>query len=234
MNAVHPTGRSMLSRAVIVLAMIACTVTTARSADVAETEQQVEKSRMTWENFARSPIVTSELRDWLRVAKGVFIVPQIIRGAALLGLAGGSGVLLVRDKKTEEWSEPAFYTVRSVSFGLQAGADVSELIIVVWSDRGLEHFYTSQFKLGIDTSVAAGPVGGGIALKGLTADLFSYARAKGAFGGMAAEGAQIAVADTFNQAYYGQPVRPTEILVKRSVTNSHSLDLRKAVAGGMR
>jgi lipid-binding SYLF domain-containing protein len=224
----------MLSRAVIVLAMIACAVTPARSADVTEAQQLVEKSRMTWDDFAASPVLSSEVRDWLRVAKGVFIVPQILRGAALFGVAGGSGVLLVRDEKTGEWSEPAFYTVRSISFGLQVGADVSELIIVVRSDRGLEHFYSSQFKLGIDTSVAAGPMGGGIALKGLTADLFSYARAKGAFGGMAAEGAQIAVAETFNQAYYGQPVRPTEILVKRSVTNPHSLDLRKAVAGGMR
>lgn len=224
----------MLSRAVIVLAMIVCFVAPARSADVTETQQLVEKSRMTWENFARSPILSSEVRDWLRVAKGVFIVPQILRGAALFGVAGGSGVLLVRDEKTGEWSEPAFYTVRSVSFGLQAGADVSELIIVVSSDRGLEHFYTSQFKLGIDTSVAAGPVGGGITLKGLTADLFGYARAKGAFGGMAAEGAQIAVADTFNQAYYGLAVRPTDILVKRSVTNPHSLELRHTVAGGMK
>lgn len=189
---------------------------------------------MTWENFAASPGLSSEVRDWLRIAKGVFIVPQIIRGAAVFGVAGGSGVLLVRDEKTGQWSDPAFYTVRSISFGLQVGADASELIIVVWNDKGLEHFYHSQFKLGIDTSVAVGPMGGGIALKGLTADLFSYARAKGAFAGMAAEGAQIAVSDKFNHAYYGQPVRPADILIKRSVTNPHSLDLRNVVAGGMR
>ncbi len=152
----------------------------------------------------------------------------------MFGIAGGSGVFLVRDEKTGEWSDPAFYTVRSLSFGLQVGADVSELIVIVRSDRGLEHFYHSSFKLGIDTSVAAGPMGGGIALKGLTADLFSYARAKGAFLGTAAEGAQIAVADKLNQAYYGQPVRPTDILVKKSVTNPHSLELRQTVARGMK
>ena len=224
----------MWSCAVAVLAMMALTAMPALSADLTESQQLVEKSRITWETFAASPGLSSEVRDWLRIARGIFIVPQIIRGAAMFGIAGGSGVLLVRDEKTGEWSEPAFYTLRSVSFGLQAGADVSELIIVVRSQRGLEHFYHSSFKLGIDTSVAAGPIGGGIALKGLTADLFSYARAKGAFLGTAAEGAQIAVADTFNQAYYGRPVRPTDILVKRSVTNSHSIGLRKAIAGGMR
>lgn len=189
---------------------------------------------MTWEDFAASPGLSREVRDWLRIAKGVFIVPQIIRGAAVFGVAGGSGVLLVRDAKTGEWSDPAFYTVRSVSFGLQIGADVSELIVVVWSDRGLEHFYHSNFEPGIDTSVAAGPMGGGIALNGLTADLFSYALAKGAFVGTAGEGAQIAVADAFNQAYYGQPLRPTDILVKHSVMNPHSLELRQTVAGGMK
>ena len=214
--------------------MLALTVIPAHSADLTEAQQLVEKSRMTWENFAASPGLSREVRDWLRVAKGVFIVPQILRGAAMFGVAGGSGVLLVRDAKTGEWSEPAFYTMRSVSFGLQVGVDVSELIIVVWTDRGLEHFYHSQFKLGIDTSIAAGPMGGGIAVKGLTADLFSYARAKGAFGGMAAEGAQIAVVDPFNHAYYGHPVRPSDILIKRSVTNPQSLELRNAVAAGMR
>ena len=220
--------------AAMVLVMTALTATPAPTADLIESQQLVEKSRMTWETFAASPGLSSEVRDWLRIAKGVFIVPQIIRGAAMFGIAGGTGVLLVRDEKTGEWSEPAFYMVRSVSFGLQVGADVSELIIIVRSDRGLEHFYESSFKLGIDTSVAAGPIGGGIALKGVTADLFSYALAKGAFLGTAAEGTQIAVTDKLNQAYYGRPVRPTDILVKKSVANSYSLGLRKAVASGMR
>lgn len=225
----------MLNRVVAAFSMIAfLAVTPARSAELTEAQQLVEKSRMTWENFAASPGLSRELRDWLRIAKGVFIVPQIIRGAAVFGVAGGSGVLLVRDEQTREWSDPAFYTVQSISFGLQVGADASELIIVVWNDRGLEHFLHSQFKLGLDTSVAAGPIGGGIALKGLTADLFSYALAKGAFVGTAADGARIAVSDTFNLAYYGHPVRPTDILIKRSVTNPHSLALRQVVAEGMR
>ena len=126
----------MLSCLAVILAIITTTVTPAKSADLTEAQHLVEKARITWESFAATPALSSEVRDWLRIAKGVFIVPQILRGAAMFGLAGGSGVLLVRDEKTGEWSDPAFYTVRSLSFGLQVGADASELIIVVRSEKG--------------------------------------------------------------------------------------------------
>ncbi len=168
------------------------------------------------------------------MAKGFFIVPRIIRGTAVFGAAGGRGVLLARDEKTGEWSQPAFYTIRSVSFGLQVGGDVSEAVIVVRSQKGVEQFYGSQFKLGMNMGVAAGPMGGGMALEGLTADLFVYTRAKGVFVGTALEGGGIVVAEKANQAYYGQPVKPKNILAEGTVRNPQSEGLRTAVAQGMR
>ena len=61
-------------------------------------------------------------------------------------------MLLVRDDQTKNWSEPAFYNIGSASFGLQAGADVSEMIFVVVTQRGLEQFYRNEFKLGLDAA----------------------------------------------------------------------------------
>lgn len=214
--------------------MLALAPTSAGSADSSQEQQLVDQALKTWENFAASPILRSELHDWLRVAKGVFIVPQIIRGAAGIGVEGGRGVLLVRDEKTDEWSSPAFYTVRHLSAGLQVGADVSQAVFVVRSHRGLEQFYGSQFKLGFDIGVAAGPMGGGTALEGLTADLFVYTRAKGAFVGTALKGGRIAVMDKANQAYYGKPVKPTDILVMGTVNNPHAQELRTAMVELMR
>ncbi|NJN36782.1 MAG: metal-sensing transcriptional repressor [Nitrospiraceae bacterium] len=104
-----------------------------------------------------------------------------MRGAFVFGGAGGSGVLVVRDEKTKKWSEPAFYTIGSASFGLQVGGDVSELIFVVRTQKGLEQFYRSDVKLGTDTSIALGPAGAGASVKGITADLVAYARKKGVF-----------------------------------------------------
>jgi lipid-binding SYLF domain-containing protein len=193
-------------------------------------QQIVDDARTTWVDFAASPVLKSELHDWMRGAKGLLIVPRIIRGAAGIGAEGGRGVLLVRDEKTGEWSDPAFYTVRHVSFGLQIGGDVSQAVFVVWSRRGLEKFYGSQLKLGFDIGIAAGPMGGGTALEGLTADLFVYTRAKGAFVGTSLKGGRIAVAEKSNQAYYGRPVKPTDIVVEKTVSNPHAQGLRTAVA----
>lgn len=142
-------------------------------------------------------------------------------------------MLLVRDEKTGEWSCPAFYTVRSLSVGFQIGGTVSEVVFVVRSQRRLEQFYGSQFKLGMNIGVAAGPMGGGMALEGLTADLFVYAHAKGAFVGTALKGGRIAVMDKANQAYYGRPVKPNDILVEKIVSNPHAQELRTAMAEAM-
>ncbi len=67
-------------------------------------------------------------------------------------------------------------------------------------------------------------------MKGITADVVAYAKKKGAFVGMAVDGSSIAVSDDANAAYYGKAVRPTDILVKQSVSNPKSADLRKAAA----
>ena len=100
---------------------------------------------------------------------------------------------------------------------------------MVMRQRGLERLYTSSVKLGADFSIAAGPVGVGAAAKGVTADIVSFARAKGAFAGGSLEGAVIKVTDKWNSAYYGKPVRPVDIILNRTVSNPKSADLRKSL-----
>ncbi|HEX6948541.1 MAG TPA: lipid-binding SYLF domain-containing protein, partial [Nitrospira sp.] len=136
----------------------------------------------------------------------------------------------VHDEQTGEWSQPAFYNIGAVSFGLQAGADASELIFVVRTQRGLEEFYRSDFKLGADVGVSIGTLGSSASMEGITVDLISFGRTKGAFMGMALNGALIAVSDGSNEAYYGKPVRPSDILVKKAVSNPASARLRDGVA----
>ena len=108
------------------------------------------------------------------------------------------------------------------------------MVLVVRNQKGLEEFYRTDFKLGVDASMAVGPVGEGASVKGLTGDIIAYARKKGAFVGASLEGAVIAVSDESNSAYYGKPVRPTDIVVKHSVSNPKSADLRNTVAKVMK
>lgn len=226
----HSCGTTRLQQMAAVLCgtMLALIATPALAADALEQQQLVDKAKMTIEAFAADPGVGPATREMKGEAKALFIVPQFMRGAFVFGGAGGSGVLIVRDEKTKKWSEPAFYTIGSASFGLQIGGDVSEMIFVVRSQKGLEEFYRTDFKLGADVSMAVGPAGEGAHVKGITADLISYAKKKGAFAGMAVDGSVIAVSDDSNTAYYGKPVLPTDIIVKQSVSNPKSADLRNA------
>ena len=209
--------------------VVTVTMCPARLQASTEQQQLVDKARLTVEAFATDP-EQEEVQQWVSSGKGVFIVPQLLRGAFVFGGAGGGGILLTRDEQSGEWSQPVFYNIGAVSFGLQAGADTSELIMVVRTQKGLEEFYRSDFKLGADVGVSAGPLGSSTAMGGIVADLLSFGRSKGAFMGMALDGAMIAVSDDSNSTYYGKAVRPTDILVKKSVTNPASAQLRDAIS----
>ena len=94
----------------------------------------------------------------------------------IFGGSGGRGVLVARDGRA--WAGPAFYNLATASVGFQAGVDVSEVIIVVMTDRGFNSLLSTSFKVGGEASVAAGPVGAG-AGSTVTADLISFTRARG-------------------------------------------------------
>jgi lipid-binding SYLF domain-containing protein len=100
------------------------------------------------------------------------------------------------------------------------------------TERGVTKLLSPQVKLGADISVAAGPVGGGTAAAtaGLSADRISYSMAKGLYGGFSVDGSVAGVRTALNQAYYGKPVTPTDILVKGAVENPQAAGLLGAVA----
>ena len=100
----------------------------------------------------------------------------IRRAGFIFGGAGGNGTLLVRDNPGN-WSYPAFYTVASGSVGLQAGAEVAEVILMIRSQRGADAMLTNSFKLGADASVAVGPVGTGAQVQ--TSDILAFSRSRG-------------------------------------------------------
>jgi lipid-binding SYLF domain-containing protein len=214
--------------AAVLIGLVALVPVTARSEDFAEQQQLVNKAKLTLESFAADGGLKGSIKQLAEDAKGLFIVPQFMRGAFMFGGAGGSGVLIVRDERTGKWSDPLFYNIGSASFGLQVGADVSEIVMVVRTQKGLEGFYTNDFKLGANVGVAVGPVGAGTSAKGITADIVSYAKKKGAFGGIALDGSMVTVSNDSNKAYYGKEVRPTDVIVKKDVGNPKSIELREA------
>lgn len=205
---------------------------TAAEEEIARPEQLVTLSQATLEHFIADPNMTW-FRNNVSSAKAIFIVPELLKAGFWFGGSGGSGALLARDSKTGNWSYPAFYTMGNVTFGLQIGAELSEVVLMVMTEKGLDSMLSTSVNLGADASVAAGPVGAGA--KVATADILAFSRSKGIFAGLTVEGAAIAVRDKWNHAYYGKAVTPVDILVRRSVSNEQADALRSLVgkaAGG--
>ena len=198
-----------------------------KAAGTVEQEGLVDKARVTFQSFMADANM-SYLKNHLREAKGLLIVPSMLKAGFFVGGSGGSGVLIIKDAKTGRWSQPAFYTLGSVSFGLQFGGEAAEVVMMVRTQKAVDKLLTSSFKLGGDTSVAVGPVGAG-AKSNVVADIFSFSRSKGAFAGFALDGAVISTKDKWNNAYYGKAVTPVDILVTRDVNNPNSAELIKAV-----
>ena len=197
----------------------------AMAADKEDAQGIVDKARVTLGGFMKDKDY-AWLRENIKKAKGVLIYPQVLKAGFILGGSGGTGVLLTRDSKTGEWSNPAFYTLGSVSFGLQIGGEAAEVVLLVMSQKGVDSLLTSKFKLGGDTSVALGPVGTG-AKADITADFISFAKSKGLYAGLNLDGSYLDVRDSLNKAYYGKEASPTDILVKHSVSNKGAVPLKE-------
>ena len=111
----------------LIVGLLAILTGPAMAADKAEEEALVNDALTTFNQFMADKDM-GYLKDHLKDSKGIIIVPSLIKGGFVFGASGGHGVLLVRDEKTGAWSEPAFYTIGAVSFGLLGGIQKSEVI----------------------------------------------------------------------------------------------------------
>ncbi len=210
------------------LAFIAMTTATPAVAAAGEQQALVTEAEGTLANFLRDPEM-SWIQKNLNRAKGVLIAPQITKAGFILGGSGGRAVFVARDAATGKWAGPAFYTLATASVGFQAGVSVSENVTLVMTEKGLNSLLSTSFKMGGDASVAAGPVGAG-AQSSVVADLVTFSRAKGVYGGLNLDGTVVKTSDEWNSAYYGKQVLPPDILVRHNVSNPGAAKLLGAVS----
>lgn len=139
-------------------------------------------------------------------AYGIAVIPDVTKIAFLFGGRHGNGVLTVRDSLTAPWSNPVFVSLTGGSWGLQIGAQSSDIILVFTTKGGIEGIAGGKLTLGADASVAAGPVGrqGSAATDVSLAEIYSYARTRGLFGGIAVDGSVIAIDTSANASLYGK------------------------------
>lgn len=159
-------------------------------------------------------------------AKAMVIIPRSIRGGFIVGASGGNAVMIARNEDGS-WSEPTFFTIGSLSFGFQAGLEGSETILLVMTQRGMEHLLSTTVKLGADLSIAAGPIGAGA--KAQTVDVLAFSRSRGLYGGVSLEGAVLKSRGSWNRDYYDANVSPADIIYRQRVSQPQSAVLQTAV-----
>jgi lipid-binding SYLF domain-containing protein len=202
----------------------------ARAALALTPQQEVlDKSRITFDKLITS-VEFGELPGYMKRAKAIMIFPELYKGGFVIGAEGGHGILTSRG--AQGWSQPAFYDLAAGSLGLQIGGQVSEVVLTIMSDKALNAVLDNQLKFGGDMAIAVGPIGKGIGADTTTnmqADVYSFAKTAGLFGGVSFEGAGILKKDDWNHAYYGQGATPRGIVMENKFSNPNTQALLKSL-----
>jgi lipid-binding SYLF domain-containing protein len=177
-----------------------------------EAEVLVDKARLVVEEVKNAPD-SGAAYDLIRQSAGVAIIPEMFKGGLIVCGSYGKGVVVAR--RDGKWSGPSFVSMGAGSVGFQIGVQLTDLLLVVIGQNTMDSFLRSNFKLGADAAVAAGPVGAqataatDLYFKG---GIYSYSRAKGLFAGVSLEGAGLGTEFDLNRAYYQTTSNPKDIL----------------------
>ena len=154
--------------------------------------------------------------DLLRKAECVAIVPGLKKGAFVVGAKFGKGFVTCR--QAAGWSAPAGIQIEGGSVGFQIGGSETDVVLAIMNKRGVDRLLSSQFTLGADASVAAGPVGRAASAQTdarMTAEILSWSRSRGVFAGIALDGATLRGDDEANRDLYGRKLSVREIVTGR-------------------
>jgi len=223
-------------RRILMVAVAALALAVPQLAKAAE-QQVVDDAVVVVQHLSSSSGLAANARDLLHRARGVLIIPTLVKGGFIFGAQGGSGVLLSRDPKTGTWSYPAFYAMGAGSFGFQIGLEVSKIMLIIMNDRALDAFMRAEFKLGAEAGIAVVTLGGGAEASTTAAggaDIYALAESAGLFGGVAIQGGIVKPLADEDHRYYGANVTAQQIVLARGVKNPGAEGLRnilRQVAG---
>lgn len=150
-------------------------------------------------------------------AKCVVVIPSVKKVAFGIGMDYGRGAMTCRlgENFNGPWSAPAMVALEGGNFGLQIGAQATDLVLLVLNERGVNSLLRSKVKLGGDVSVAAGPIGRSMSAAtdlGMRAQILSYSHTGGVFAGVALDGSTLRPDNRGNESLYGREITAKEIV----------------------
>jgi lipid-binding SYLF domain-containing protein len=156
--------------------------------------------------------------DWRR-ARCVVVVPDVRKTAFVVGGEYGKGVLSCRSAAS--WGAPVFMQLAKGSWGLQLGAEQIDFVMLVMNEQGVQKLLQSKVNLGVDASIAAGPIGRQAQAAAdalLNAEILAYSRAQGLFAGIDMAGGVLRPDDEANRDAYGSKATPRTILAGSGIS----------------
>lgn len=174
----------------------------------------------------------TQAQEFLRRAKAVVICPNIFRAGFIIGGEGGGCIMTARGTDGS-WSNPAFYTLGSGSFGFQAGIQNAQVMMMVMTNGGLNALLNSQFKFGADAGLTVATLGAGVngsMSTALDADIISFSKTQGLYGGISLQGSILSNDAAGEQSYYGSALDARQIVVDMQGSNQGATPLRQTLA----
>jgi SH3 domain-containing YSC84-like protein 1 len=199
-----------------VLSLLMC-MTLGASAPLAAQSDEVERVAKATQVFEEIMAVPEKAipEKILSNAEAIAVFPSTLKGGFGIGAHHGKGIISRRNRENGTWTAPGFLSLTGGSFGAQIGGQALDLVLVVMNKNGLDSLMKSEFKIGADASVAAGPVGRNAEASTdllLKAEILSYSRARGLFAGVSLNGSVINEDEDANRDFYGRPARNAQIL----------------------
>jgi len=167
-------------------------------------QDRIDAAKIVLDQILTTPDNTIPL-SILQQATCIAVIPSLKKGAFLVGVEYGQGVVTCRTG--HGWSAPVFIRLAGGSFGFQAGGQATDLVLVAVNDRGFQDLLKSKFKIGGDAAASAGPVGRNSQAATdwkLSAELLTYSRSKGLFAGIDLNGASVTQNTDDTEIYFGQ------------------------------
>jgi lipid-binding SYLF domain-containing protein len=188
---------------------------TARTKDVDDTTKRLNAAADVLREVMAAPDKGIP-KDLLDKAACAVIVPNVKKGAFIIGAKYGRGFILCRNKNGRGWSAPGGVKVEGGSVGFQIGGSETDVVMLLMNQAAIDKLLSSKFTIGGDASVAAGPVGRTSSAKTdaqLHAELLSYSRARGLFAGVSLDGATLRPDDDANKDMYGRKMSNQEVVL---------------------
>jgi lipid-binding SYLF domain-containing protein len=155
-------------------------------------------------------------QDLLDKSACAVVVPNVKKGAFILGAKYGRGFIVCRREGGRGWSAPGGVRVEGGSVGFQIGGSETDVLMLVMNQGAINKLLSSKFTIGGDASAAAGPVGrtsSAATDAQLHAEILTYSRARGLFGGVSLEGATLRPDDDANKDMYGKKMSNKDIVM---------------------